>query len=153
MRQGSRQTSTICLNDVQVLYVPTAKALIEGGTFQQHAEGGWDNPENARLLLASLLHHDEAQLRSMPAPQQPSSARDDSSGPPEAAISGSSSLADVARAAMDPQQDHLPVQAVLDIVSHALEQEEVCSCRAPPPPPLPPILLQGSPASEESIVP
>lgn len=160
----------------QVLYIPTAKALTHGGTFRQHESGGWDNPENARLLLDSLLRHHEAQLDSMPAPtgSEPGSssssqhvgaasaeAQLDSMPDPagaEAASSGSNqsaeaasaeaelnsmpapeqaepggteagaaaSLGDIARAAMDPLQGSLPVQAVLDILDHLLQQDQVC---------------------------
>ncbi|KAK9835774.1 hypothetical protein WJX74_007629 [Apatococcus lobatus] len=109
-----------------VLYIPTAKALIEGGTFRQHESGGWDNPENARLLLSSLLHHHKAHLDSMPAAATAEAGPD---GGEQAAGEGASnsaaSLGDIARAAMDPLQDSLPVQAVLDIVDHLLHQNQI----------------------------
>lgn len=139
----------------QVLYIPTAKALIEGGTFRQHESGGWDNPENARLLLGSLLHHHEAQLDGMPGParaEAQSSSSKQGAGPATAegqldsippaagaepvddgnteegarsASAGGQSLGDIARAAMDPLQGSLPVQAVLDILDHLLQQVQV----------------------------
>ena len=110
---------------IQVLYIPTAKALIEGGTFRQHESGGWDNPENARLLLSSLLHHHAAQLDRMPGPANAEVGADSSTGRAGAATSGSATLGDMARAAMDPLQDNLPVQAVLDILDHLLQQDQV----------------------------
>ena len=115
---------------LQVLYVPSAKALIEGGSFHQHESGGWDNPTNARLVLMGLMHHHAAQLSSMAAPSQAASkAAAGSAGKPAAATddstSGPSTLKDVMQAAMDPLAEDLPVQAVLDIVEVLLKQEEV----------------------------
>lgn len=40
---------------VQVLYVPSAQALIEGGTFFKGEDGLWDTPEVATFLLQSML--------------------------------------------------------------------------------------------------
>lgn len=108
-----------------MLYIPTAKALIEGGTFRQHESGGWDNPENARLLLGSLLQHHAAQLDRMPGPAKAEADPDSNNGGAGAASSGTASLGDLARAAMDPLQDSLPVQAVLDILDHLLQQDQV----------------------------
>ncbi len=127
---------------MQVFYVPSAKALIEGGTFHQHESGVWDNPVNARLLLTGLLHHHEDALNSMPAPgqmaatdssTQPRQASDKAPAESEAkpsaggedAEGSQTSLGDIARAAMDPLKDDLPVQAVLDIVDHLLKQDRV----------------------------
>ena len=47
---------------VQVLYVPKATDLIEGGTFFKGEDGQWETPEVARLLLKSMVASHEAQL-------------------------------------------------------------------------------------------
>ena len=47
---------------VQVLYVPSAQALIEGGTFYKGEDGQWDTPEIAKLLLQSMLTNHKQQL-------------------------------------------------------------------------------------------
>ena len=128
------------MHSLQVLYVPSAKVLIEGGTFHQHESGGWDNPINARLILMGLLHHHEALLNSLPAPShKPASTEQPASGQPsssegskvaasEKASTSHRSLGDVMREAMDPLKEDLPVQAVLDAVEVFLSQDEVCRC-------------------------
>lgn len=46
----------------QVLYVPSAQRLIEGGTFQKGEDGLWETPEVARDLLRSMLASHKEQL-------------------------------------------------------------------------------------------
>lgn len=46
----------------QVLYVPSAQRLIEGGTFQQGEDGLWDTPEVAKDLLRSMVTNHKDQL-------------------------------------------------------------------------------------------
>ena len=125
---------------LQVLYVPSAKALIEGGTFHQHESGGWDNPINARLILMGLLHHHEALLNSLPSPShktsdkepespgEPSKPKGSSMAAEQGASTSRASLGDVMREAMDPLKEDLPVQAVLDAVEVLMSQEEVRVC-------------------------
>ena len=47
---------------MQVLYVPKATDLIEGGTFFKGEDGQWETPEAARLLLKSMVASHEEQL-------------------------------------------------------------------------------------------
>lgn len=47
---------------MQVMYVPRAADLIEGGTFIKAQDGVWDTPEVARLLLKSMKASHEKQL-------------------------------------------------------------------------------------------
>ena len=51
---------------VQVLYVPSAQRLIEGGTFQKGEDGLWDTPEVAKELLKSMLTNHKQQLADIP---------------------------------------------------------------------------------------
>ena len=46
----------------QVLYVPSAQRLIEGGTFQKGEDGLWETPEVAKDLLRSMVTNHKEQL-------------------------------------------------------------------------------------------
>lgn len=52
----------------QVLYVPSAQRLIEGGTFKKGEGGLWDSPEVARELLRSMVSNHKDQLAALPTP-------------------------------------------------------------------------------------
>lgn len=46
----------------QVLYVPSAQRLIQGGTFSKGEDGLWDTPEVAKDLLRSMVTNHKDQL-------------------------------------------------------------------------------------------
>ena len=46
----------------QVLYVPSAQRLVEGGTFQKGEDGLWETPEVAKDLLRSMVTNHKEQL-------------------------------------------------------------------------------------------
>ena len=49
----------------QVMYIPSAVALIEGGIYSKGDDGLWDTPEIAKLVLQSMLTNHKKQLKSM----------------------------------------------------------------------------------------
>ena len=51
---------------IQVLYVPSAQRLIEGGTFQKGEDGLWETPEVAKELLKSMVTNHKDQLADIP---------------------------------------------------------------------------------------
>ena len=67
----------------------------------------------------------EIQPNSMPPPAEAEPGHGGSEQAAGATSAGAASLGDIARAAMDPLQGSLPVQAVLDILDHLLQQDQV----------------------------
>ena len=47
----------------QVMYIPSAVALIEGGIYSKGDDGLWDTPEIAKMVLQSMLTNHKKQLQ------------------------------------------------------------------------------------------
>ncbi|KDD76148.1 hypothetical protein H632_c337p3, partial [Helicosporidium sp. ATCC 50920] len=110
------------------LYVPSAQALVEGGSLSpcllpdgaEQEEENWteaqvrdpegisyDAPAGARLMLRALLQAHEQQLQGVVSP------------------SGGASLAAVAKEGLAAGDDHAPVDAALDVKQGLLQQSDL----------------------------
>ena len=91
----------------QVLYVPCAMQLTHGGFFPQHAEGEWDTPESAKLVLHGLMTHHKGWLERLRMPD-------------------GATLADMAQRGLDDTQGgEIATQKALEVKDALYHQDQV----------------------------
>lgn len=93
---------------MQVLYLPAATQLTQGGFFKQHESGGWDTPESAKLVLHGLASHHRDWLEKLRVPGDGESLWELSQ-----------------RGLQDLQGGDVATQAALDVVQALYRQSQV----------------------------
>ena len=114
---------------LQVLYLPNAGQLTDGGFFLQHATGSWDTPESAKLVLHGLVSHHRQWLQRLKAPGGQVSLLQLAQKGLEDAPGGD----EVTQIALDVKQglyEQTQVPTCISACSAVPEHPIVCACKA-----------------------